>query len=437
MLAVVAAAFLVRFFLTMLPSFKIDMGGYVAWSNYLANNGPKGMYETFHIVYAPGYLYLLWITGAITKAFSLSLFWQHFFVKIWAVIFEFIGAYLIYKIGTKYGKQRTGFVLGIAYALNPGVFFNSSIWGQFDSMPATMLLGVVYLFNINKKIPAVILFALAALVKPQSGLLAPLVFVQFYKELFDFANITWRNIKKALVDTLYAAIGCITAYTVIIFPFYYHTQFYFKYVQNGASFIRKLLVETADFYYWLVYIYRTSLGDYPYATANAFNFWTLAGGQPVPDSETFFILSYAKWGFIFAIPAILLAFVLLAVKRNSAKTLYFSSFFILASFFTFFTRMHERYLLSAIIFLTVCILWDKRLSIPLIILSACVTANHWYIYDKERRDVNLWLSNYDPVAMPFAFLTVALVIFAAVYMIWLLREKPVNKPSDKIRRNNT
>jgi len=96
--------------------------------------------------------------------------------------------------------------------------------------------------------------------------------------------------------------------------------------------------------------------------------------------------------------------------------MYFASFFILSSAFTFITRMHERYLLPAIIFLTICVLWEKWMAIPLTVLSVCVTANHWYIYDLSWKDV-FWLRNYDPVAMPFAFLTVLVVLFGAGFII--------------------
>jgi len=80
------------------------------------------------------------------------------------------------------------------------------------------------------------------------------------------------------------------------------------------------------------------------------------------------------------------------------------------------TKMHERYLLPAIIFLTISVLWNKWMAIPLAVLSVCVTANHWYIYDLSWKNV-FWLNNYDPVAMPFAFLTVLLVIFSAGFIV--------------------
>ncbi|NLD48094.1 MAG: hypothetical protein GX660_13030, partial [Clostridiaceae bacterium] len=297
-----------------------------------------------------------------------------------------------------------------------------------DSIPATILLAVVYFFNVNKKVVAAILFVAAVLFKPQSGLLAPVVLVQFYRDFFNFRNINLGIVKKNLKNTIFAAVGGISTYIVLVFPFYYHTEFYAKHVDANTPFLKTFLVETMDYFYWLFNLYRISIDDYPYATANAFNFWVLAGAQTVVDSDIFIMFSYAKWGFIISIPAFLLTLAYLVIKRNSVKALYFSSFFILAAFFTFFTRMHERYLLPSIIFLTVCILWDKWLWIPLAIISTCVTANHWYIYYREMNNIDVWIPNYDRVAMPFSFLTVMTVLFSVVYMIWLMKKQ--KKPLD-------
>ncbi|ABN53353.1 MAG TPA: hypothetical protein DEF39_03485 [Hungateiclostridium thermocellum] len=404
---------LIRLLLTTIPSYQVDMGGYRAWSLYLAENGPVGFYERYHVVYAPAYMYLLWITGIIAKAFSVNASTHAFLIKLWAVASELVGAYLIYKIGKKYKKERLGFILGVVYALNPGVFFNSSIWGQFDSIPATLLVGMIYAFSVNRKMTAVVLYAIAVLTKPQSALLTPLG-ILFYKELFDFSNITKEKIVKSIKETLVAICVGLSCYFIVIYPFYYHTDLYER--MKSTSVVKDFIAESIDYFWWMPNLYLTSVEDYPYATANAFNLWTLLGGQPVKDSNIFFILSYKTWGTILFLICIGIAFAYLLKKRKSDFAMYFASFFILSSAFTFITRMHERYLLPAIIFLTICVLWEKWMAIPLTVLSVCVTANHWYIYDLSWKDV-FWLRNYDPVAMPFAFLTVLVVLFGAGFII--------------------
>jgi len=275
LIAVVAA----RLLLSLLPSYKIDMGGYKAWSLHLAGKGFSGLYETFHIVYAPAYMYLLWLTGEIASILHLGDTALEFMIKIWAVLSDIAGGYLIFLIGRRYKRQRTGLLLGAVYALNPGVFFNSSVWGQFDSIPATLLLGVIYCFTLNKKVSAAILFAIAVLTKPQSALLAPLVLILFFRG-FSFGKIEHRR------KLLYAITGCAGIYIFTVYPFYMATPFYSEAQQALPNFAAPIY-QAADFFYWIIELYLRSVKDYPYATANAFNIWTILGGQTVNDSLPF------------------------------------------------------------------------------------------------------------------------------------------------------
>ena len=109
------------------------------------------------------------------------------------------------------GRRSIGFLAASFYLLNPGVLFNSSVWGQFDSIPATMLLAVIFLFELNKRNAAALLFLVAVLTKPQSGLLVPMVLYLYFKDFkFD-----WKNIKRLFFGII-AGIGL---YLAIVLPF--------------------------------------------------------------------------------------------------------------------------------------------------------------------------------------------------------------------------
>ena len=395
LLLVLAGIIVIRFMLSTLPSYRIDMGGYKAWSLYLADNGFKGFYDNFHVVYAPAYMYLLWITGIITRLFSLGPASHEFMVKIWAVLADIAGGYLLYKIASKHKKDIPGLILGTLYALNPGVFFNSSVWGQFDSIPATMLLAVIYLIDSGRKTSAFILFCGAVLVKPQSGLLAPLVLFMFFRG-FSFKKAADR------IRCIYSFIGGFFLYVFAVVPFYSPTPLQGK------------LGKTIDVFYWMIHLYRKSLDDYPYGTANAFNIWTLLGGQAVHDSKPFLGISYSSWGLALTALTVIFALVLLTRAKNNGIAPYFSAYFVLFGSFMFATRMHERYLLPAIIFITFCVLHDRLLWIPAALLSACVLANHWYVYDKALKEV-YWLPNYDPVAVVFASVSLVILLYSFYY----------------------
>jgi len=92
-------------------------------------------------------------------------------------------------------KRKAWIILGVVYALNPGVFFNSSIWGQFDSIPATLLVGMIYAFSVNRKMTAVVLYAIAVLTKPQSALLTPLAYF-FTKNCLTFPTSQKKRLLK-------------------------------------------------------------------------------------------------------------------------------------------------------------------------------------------------------------------------------------------------
>jgi Gpi18-like mannosyltransferase len=259
----------------------------------------------------------------------------------------------------------------------------------------------------------VILFVIAVLTKPQSGLLAPLVLILFFRG-FSFRKIThWRTL-------LFSFTGGICSYIFAVAPFYSATPLYKN--AQAASAVSRMAYQAADVFYWMVHLYRQSLDDYPYATANAFNIWTILGGQAVNDGQPFWGLTFATWGFVFLFFTELLCIVLLLKRKNSALALYFSAYLMLFSSFMFASRMHERYLLPSIIFITVCVLWDARLWAPMIVLSLCVLANHWYVYYLAQKN-QFWLKNYDAFALVTAVITLAVMIYSLYYAIKLILQK--------------
>lgn len=387
MIAVVLAAVAARVLLTLLPSYKVDMPGYMAWGQYLAQYGPKNFYDTFHVVYAPFYMYLLWFSGIISNLFSFSQPVYEYFIKLWSVASDFLGGYLIYRIGCMYNKNERGFVAGIIYSLNPAIFFNSSVWGQFDSIPATMLAGVVYFFNKGKKLEAAFLFALSIMTKPQSAILLPLFVVLYFKD-FDISK---AGIPREMKKLGFVLAGGLLIYSVLSFPFSDRKGFF-----------------------WIADLYLKSGGDYPYATANAFNLWTLLHGQAVDDKNGFLLLTYGLWSIILLLVSWLFCVYLLIKRPKSVNMLYFSSMLICFSSFVVGSRMHERYLLMSVIFMFICMVLDNKLVIPGVLLSVCVLANHWYIYYMSIKDT-FWISPNDAFAYIFALLTVSLLIWCIIY----------------------
>lgn len=402
-----------RLIITFIRPYNIDMAGYIAWSSFLAENGPSQLYTnpSFHIVYAPFFQYFLWITGEVVKLFKLSYELHGYLIKLWSVAFEFLGAWLIIKLSEKISRTRAGMFTAAFYLINPGIFINSSIWGQFDSIPATMLFGVLILFEYKRPNLAALLFLVSVLTKPQSGLLLPVVLYLYFRDFrisFDFF--------KRLAVGLFSGI---LVYLVIILPFYNPTQ--------KAS----LLPAYIDPFYWLFDLYFRSLKDYPFATANAFNFWTLLGGQIQNDTNPFLGSNYLIWGNIFLLFGLLFAFYLLIKHKASLYSITYFSYLVIFSAFLFMTKMHERYLLPAIIFAMFAAVYDRRHVIASVLLSFCVFSNHLYLYIISFKEM-YWLARWDTLAIIIAGITLITYVLSIYngYKVFIssARKHSIDKP---------
>jgi len=410
---VVFGVVIVRILLTLLPSHKVDMGGYNYWSHYLAERGFQGFYESLHVVYAPFYMYLLLISGKIASFFAVSDLSHEFLIKFWAVLFDFIGGCLIYLIGKKNGKSKLGFWLGIFYILNPAIFINSSIWGQFDSLLATILLAVVYCFYIKRSILAIIFYTIAILTKPQSIFMFPLVFY-----LFFFRDIKQQKSnfnKKYWIKVFTGTIAVLTTYVLIVLPFFKPNP-----TSNGNPF----LVVT-DLFLWVPRLYFKYVGDYPYATANGFNLWTVLWGQTALDSGPFLGLTYIRWSKILLAGLWLYTLWALIKTKKDYFSWYYISYLLGFGFFMFCVRMHERYLVTALIFLVVCILWDSSLWLPTLILSMVILVNQSYMYELAKQDF-YWLPKNDNLALFMASISLIILGYSFYYLFKYIQRKKLN-----------
>ena len=382
-----------RVLICCIKPYSIDMSGYVAWSKYLAVHGPSQFYGAsgFHVVYAPFFHYFLWFTGEIANRLSLTFGLHAFLIKLWSVLFEFIGAWLIYVLSKKANRQKTGIIMAFAYLLNPGIFINSSVWGQFDSIPTTMLLGVIVLFEYNKHNLAALLYLIAVLTKPQSGLLLPVVLYLYFKD--------FKLDRKSFIRLATGLVSGLILYYAIVLPFYIPT----KLADRLPKFIDPL--------YWLFDLYFSSIQDYPFATANAFNIWFLLGGQIQHDTLPFLGLSYFTWGNILMSVALVYAFFCLIRGKASIYSITYFSYLVQFSAFFFMTKMHERYLLPAIIFIALASVFEKKHLILFALVSFSVFINHLYLYIISFEKV-YWLERWDGLALLFSFITLIAYILS-------------------------
>lgn len=332
----------VRLLLIPLPGFNIDVNDWYAWAIRLSDFNFSGFYskEVF-TDYTPGYLYVLSLLGFLKNLLRIPEGYFYILLKLPAIISDLIIGAIIYKEVRKYSKKIAIFSL-CAILFNPVIIFNSSVWGQIDSILTVFMLLAVIALKKNKLISSSIFFGLALLVKPQTLALLPL-FAFFLINRFRLSGLF-----KLLAPGIFIIF-------ILTFPFFPN--------QTLINFAQHIL-NTAN--------------EYSYTSINAYNFWGVVGFW-IPDNTSWNNLSYQMWGYLLmANYWIVIAYLYL---RKKLSIYAFAALATLAFFFLP-TRAHERYLYPAIVFLILLTaIYKSKLLLTLTgILSFLHFLNLYYVY---------------------------------------------------------
>lgn len=303
-------SFFLRIFLAFLPSFGIDMSGWIAWGERLVALGPVNFYSgQVWTNYLPGYLYILWFLGwirTLTQILPDSAIYQ-VILKLPAILADLGTAVLIFKILEKRVSSKIALAAVAIYLFNPALIFNTAVWGQIDSVLTFFLLASTYfLIESEKPILASFAIALSFLIKPQTIALLPIFGFYLYQK-FGFKNLL-KSATASLILIFGLSLPFFTTNPILGIP---------------AMFLRMS-------------------ADYPYTSLFAFNFWWLAGGWK-PDSAVNFLVSDQAWGVILWIVSQIIILFWLAKNRRK-EDFYLAATFSLLAFFVLPTRVHERYL---------------------------------------------------------------------------------------------
>lgn len=313
-----------------------DLNNNISWGQLLVERGPGGYYEGKDWPYsAPNqppltiwmFGALMWIFGAVdTGARALNekfsffpsqfiWFWElhgkDILVKLPSTAADFGIAYLIYNYFIKLNKKKTAYLLATVWLFNPVVWFNSSIWGQTDSIVNLLgLLGIFALLNKRFTKTAVWL-TLSVLFKGSLFIFAPVLLLGAIKQ--KFSPQSWLKAIFASLAILY----------IVCLPFH----------------------PSLDLPLWLYNLYTKQIlpGEIGYLTANSFNFWWLVESGKTLDSTQYFGLPARIWGFVISLGSI--SFVLYTLRNKlEDRRLWWALAVSALITFTFMTRIHERYL---------------------------------------------------------------------------------------------
>lgn len=300
---------IIRLFLSFFPAFESDQNAFRFWTDRLATLGPAHFYSSHVFTNNPlGILYFFWLIGLMKHTFLINIITSSnidIFLKLAANLSDLATGFLIYKIIKEKLNYKLGHIAALLYIFNPGLVFNSAVWGQYDSVAILFLVLSIY-YCLIKKSPVIcsIFFSLAWVTKPQSLELAPFLFFFFLR---NFKPIQW----------LYALLSFLLVAIIAFIPFFPNNPL------NG-----------------IYYVNSGSTNLFNCTTCNALNLWGIFGNWK-SDLSLFLNISLLNWSFILLSLFLIIIFSFKRLKENFS---YLTIAVSMLAFFMLLTRMHERYL---------------------------------------------------------------------------------------------
>lgn len=327
--------------------YTIDINVFKYWANMSYTEGISNFYTVSilqnHLpAYPPGYIYILYVLGMINNVFHLDANAFTFLIKLAPSLIDVLSTILVYKIANRKLKSNRALLISLAYVFNPGVIFTSAGWGQIDSLYVLVLLISIYCITEKKYLFSFLAFTVGLLIKPQFIMFAPVYLFVAYKILFE------NKFNKKSIYLMLQYIFC----SVLVF------------VELLIPFTRNLNFMP------IIQQYRDGFNLYPYASVNAYNFYTLIGANWKAVDQTFLHIPFYIWGTVSVI-AISLFTMWLLIKRK--VDLFLAVAVVNVLVFMFSVQMHERYMFPALAFFLVSYIYTGNKKTLLFYVSFSVT----------------------------------------------------------------
>ena len=274
-------------------------------------------------------------------------------------------AIVLFLIAREIQGARAGRRAALFFALNPAPYFISMVWGVADSV-SFFFAALALLFTIRRwfwaAMPAL---AYACLVKPQLGLLAPLLLI-FY---LHYALKRDRRWPRTGLELGAAAAGSVGVLLAALTPF-----------DVGPPFTHERwpLAERIKF----------SASLYKSTTLNAFNLWAFVSaksldfpgdGAPSDQRDWLLKITYQHWAIVLtAIACVILSLPL--IHKGGAERLVWTAAAVSFAFFMLQTRIHERYFFPAVALMALAVALRPRFALFYVVMSAVYFANVWWVY---------------------------------------------------------
>jgi hypothetical protein len=266
------------------------------------------------------------------------------------------------------------------------VLWNGAYWGQTDALHSLLILLAFVILYVKRIGIAFFVYAVAALVKPQAAVFAPLLL------MYAWRIGMWRGVARA------AAFGALGA-GLMLLPMF---------LSGGAASMFGFFQNVAGFH--------------PVLSANAHNAWWLVSGGQGDMLDTRAVFPGAPLSFrltsLLVFGAVYLA-VLVHARRAPRDDFFELGAFIAFAFFMLVTEIHENHGFALLPLLAVAMARDKKLIPFYLVLSVTMTLNY-ALHDPPLLSQWRWLDS-----APLRWLN-ALVntLVLAVWMLYLFVPMP-------------
>lgn len=351
-----------------------DMSCFSGWSDMIFQGGISNFYASDAFTdYPPGYMYVLYVIGALKQLFQPTDGALWLLIKLPAILCDLLTGWLIYKIAHKRLGDGLSAAIAGAYLLNPAVILNSSLWGQVDSVYTLLIVLMLYLLTDKKMIQAYFAFAVCIFVKPQALMFTPLILFGIIENVL---LPEWDG--KKFLQNLIGGLCAIALLFLLALPFG---------IGNVVS------------------QYQATLSSYPYLTVNAFNLWGALGQNWTELGTAMSIINYGT------LTCIVLYAAYVFFKTKHEGKYYFCG--AVLSFVTYMlsVKMHDRYAFPTMALLLVTFVYGLDLrSFILYAVSALTQFFNmaWVLFIYEQ-DINTYFKS--PVIVAASLVNMLFLIY--------------------------
>lgn len=369
-----------------LPDSGYDKYFWVSWAQYIKEYGLREAYNNPEINYHP---FILFIIKGFTLFFNspndinyTNINW----LKVPTALFDWGIVFIALNLLKQYKKNLQWALL---LAFNPAFWYNTVIWGQFDSIWVFFSLAAVYTATRNSWWVSALLFVLALNTK-----LFALVFLPVLYPLW----VTDRTSMLHLTRPLSLVVALQLAIVAAFLPF---TQ------------------------YSVFDIVERSTGYYESVSRNAYNVWYFIFTDPVNTPDNAFL----PWVWLVFLSAYTVLGIMIFLGRiNLWHVLALVS---LLFFFTL-TRMHERYAHAALVFTAILFFltpspFRGRVGVGVVFISLAYFLNLEAVMQTANKSLG-WNVNYNSILFN-PKMVATLYFIACLILAYNIFKSAVNSPS--------